>query len=123
MEVIRNSGMSLYPSFAQLWRALNNFDLTADGTGREVLWVFPYGNNRGRWNYTFAVRHDGADQIIGATAGTSSRGGSVGPVPTMWCEYEKQDTRRDVSCVNYIWEYTSPSSTKTAPVLAGLDTR
>lgn len=40
----------------------------------------------------------------------------------MWFEYEKQDTRRDVSCVNYIWEYTSPSSTTTAPVLAGLDT-
>ena len=117
-----HSGMSLYPSFEQLWRDLNNFDLTAAGTGREVLWVFPYGNNRGRWNYTFAVRHDGADQFIGATAGTSSRGGSVGPVPTMWFEYEKQDTRRDVSCVNYIWEYTSPSSTTTAPVLAGLDT-
>ena len=122
VDVIRNSGMSLYPSFEQLWRDLNNFDLTAAGTGREVLWVFPYGNNRGRWNYTFAVRHDGADQFIGATAGTSSRGGSVGPVPTMWFEYEKQDTRRDVSCVNYIWEYTSPSSTTTAPVLAGLDT-
>ncbi len=122
VDVIRNSGMSLYPSFEQLWRDLNNFDLTAAGTGREVLWVFPYGNNRGRWNYTFAVRHAGADQFIGATAGTSSRGGSVGPVPTMWFEYEKQDTRRDVSCVNYIWEYTSPSSTTTAPVLAGLDT-
>ena len=122
VDVIRNSGMSLYPSFEQLWRDLNNFDLTAAGTGREVLWVVPYGNNRGRWNYTFAVRHDGADQFIGASAGTSSRGGSVGPVPTMWFEYEKQDTRRDVSCVNFIWEYTSGSATTTAPVLAGLDT-
>ena len=120
VDVIRNSGMSLYTNYEQLWRDLNNFDLSAAGTGREVLWVFPYGNNRGRWNYSFAVRHAGADQYIGATAGTSSRGGSVGPVPTMWFEYEKQDTRRDVSCVNFRWEYVN--ATTTEPQLAGIDT-
>lgn len=122
VDVIRNSGCQLYPSFEQLWRDLNNFDMTASGTGREVLWVFPYGNNRGRWNYTFAVRHDGTDQFIGATAGASSRGGSVGPVPTMWFEYGAKDTRRDVSCVNYKWEYVSTGSTEAAPRLAGIDT-
>lgn len=120
VDVISNSGMSLYPSFEQLWRDLNNFDMTAAGTGREVLWIFPYGNNRGRWNYSFAVRHDGTDQYIGASAGASSRGGSVGPVPTMWFDYGAQDTRRDVSCVNFRWEYTT--GTTTAPALAGIDT-
>ncbi len=121
VDVIRNSGMSLYQNYEQLWRDLNNFDRTAAGTGREVLWIFPYGNNRGRWNYSFAVRHAGMDQYIGAMAGTSSKGGSVGPVPTLWFEYEKQDTRRDVSCVNFRWEYVSNSGTTTEPQLAGID--
>ena len=119
VDVIRNSGMSLYPNYEQLWRDLNNFDRTSAGTGREVLWIFPYGNNRGRWNYSFAIPHPGTDQYLGASAGTSSRGGNVGPVPTFWFEYEKQDTRRDVSCVNFEWEYVSGSTA--APQLAGID--
>lgn len=119
VDVIRNSGMSLYPNYEQLWRDLNNFDRTSAGTGREVLWIFPYGNNRGRWNYSFAIPHPGTDQYLGASAGTSSRGGNVGPVPTFWFEYEKQDTRRDVSCVNFEWEYVSGLTA--APQLAGID--
>lgn len=120
VDVIRNSGMSLYPSFEQLWRDLNNFDMTAAGAGREVLWVFPYGNNRGRWNYSFAVRHKGPDKYAGMSLGPNdSRGGQAGPVPTLWFEYGKQDTRRDVSCVNFTWESTSGAAS--APVLAGID--
>ena len=114
VDVIRNSGMSLYPNYEQLWRDLNNFDRTSAGTGREVLWIFPYGNNRGRWNYSFAIPHPGTDQYLGASAGMSSRGGNVGPVPTFWFEYEKQDTRRDVSCVNFEWEYVSGSTAAAA---------
>lgn len=112
VDVIRNSGCSLYTSFEQLWRDMNNFDISAAGTGREVLWIFPYGNNRGRWNYTFAVRHDGADKYIGTG---KDRGGSVGPVPTLWFDYGAKDTRRDVSCVNYKWNDGTLE-------LAGIDT-
>ncbi len=119
VDVIRNSGMSLYKDYEQLWRDLNNFDRSSTGTGREVLWIFPYGNNRGRWNYSFAIPHPGTDQYVGSTAGTSGRGGNAGPVPTLWFEYEKQDTRRDVSCVNFEWEYVS--GTTSAPQLAGID--
>lgn len=100
-DVLKNSGCSLYLNYEQLWRDLNNLDRSCATTGREVLWVFPYGNNRGRWNYTFAIRHDQNDKYIGT--GTN-RGGSVGPVPTFWFEYGNEDTRRDVSCVNYKWD-------------------
>ncbi len=119
VDVINNSGCRLYGDFEQLWRDLNNFDLSCGTTGREVLWVFPYGNNRGRWNYTYAIRHSGADQYLGASA-TGSRGGSIGPVPTLWFDYDKEDSRRDVSCANHLWGKVDAAG-KAAPELAGLD--
>ncbi len=119
VDVINNSGCQLYGSFEQLWRDLNNFKLSSATTGKEVLWVFPYGNNRGRWNYTYAIRHAGHDQYLGATA-TGSRGGNSGPVPTLWFDYEKEDTRRDVSCANYRWGVADAAGIA-KPELSGLD--
>lgn len=97
-DVIQNSGLYLYPSYEQLWRDFNNFDLEA---GKEVIFVIPFGNNRGRWNYTFAV------PATANTAGNltaNDRGGTVGVVPTLYYKYGDHDTRRDVSCVNYEWQ-------------------
>lgn len=97
-DIIQNSGLYLYPDFEQLWRDFNNFDLTA---GKEVIFVIPFGNGRGRWNYTFAV------PATAYTAGNNTqndRGGNVGVVPSFYFEYADGDRRRDVSCVNYEWQ-------------------
>lgn len=95
-DVIASGTASLVPSYRELWYNFNNFDLTA---GREILYVIPFSNGRGRWNYTFAGSHESSPYI--GTA--SSRGGDAGPVPSFYFKYEPQDVRRDISCINFNW--------------------
>lgn len=97
-DVIENSGLSLYDSYEQLWRDFNNMELTA---GKEVIYVLPSSDSRGRWNYTFAIRTEGNPEWTSGP--TSNRGGTTGPVPTLYWKYGKEDVRRDLSCVNYKW--------------------
>lgn len=110
-DVIENSGLSLM-DYEQLWREFNNMDITA---GKEVIYVIPSSDTRGRWNYTFAIRTEGnPDWTSGPT---SSRGGTAGPVPTLYWKYGDQDVRRDLSCVNWKW-VLGPNGTN-VPELAG----
>ena len=81
--------------YGQLWRNLNNLNNLTAGPGYETLFVIPFGNGRGRWNFTFAVRYDSYPGT------TSSRGGIAGPNPTMWWKYGENDVRRDLTCVNW----------------------
>ena len=97
-DVIDNAGLGLEPDYEQLWRDVNNMDLTG---GKEIMWVIPFSNSRGRWNYTFAIRNNG---YTAYSPTTSNRGGQAGPVPYVYYWYGEHDTRRDVSCVNYEWE-------------------
>jgi hypothetical protein len=93
LQAVINSGSaSLYTDYEQYWRDFNNFDLTA---GKETLFVIPFSDSRGRWNYTFAIR----SYISG-----SSRAGAVGPAPTLYFDYNKNDQRRNLSCVNFKYE-------------------
>ncbi len=97
LQMAINSGTaSLMSSYRELWYNFNNFDLTA---GREILYVIPFSDGRGRWNYTFAGSHENTSYIGTAT----SRGGDAGPVPSFYFKYEPQDVRRDISCINYTW--------------------
>lgn len=92
-DVISNSGLSLYEDFEQLWRDFNNFDTAA---GKEVIFSIPFSDSRGRWNKQFAVKNDTQTKWADAT-----RGGDVGPVPTVYWRYGEGDQRRDVSCANF----------------------
>lgn len=96
-DVIDNGGLELM-DYEELWRSVNNMDLTA---GKEIIWVIPFSNSRGRWNFTFAVRNNGRTQF---SPTDSNRGGQAGPVPTLYWKYGENDVRRDISCVNYEWE-------------------
>ena len=97
LQLAINSGTAhLVSSYRELWYNFNNFDLTA---GNEILYVIPFSNGRGRWNYTFAGSHE-SSPYIGTAA---SRGGDAGPVPSFYFKYEPQDVRRDISCINYDW--------------------
>lgn len=97
-DVISNSGLELEPDYETLWKGVNDMNLTA---GHEIIWVIPFSNSRGRWNYTFAIRNNG---YTAYSPTTSDRGGQAGPVPYVYYWYGENDTRRDVSCVNFEWE-------------------
>ena len=96
-DVINNGGLSLM-DFEQLWRESNNMDIAA---GKEVIYVIPSSDTRGRWNFTFAIRTEGNPEW--SQGPTSSRGGTAGPIPTLYWKYAKEDVRREISCVNYKW--------------------
>ena len=110
-DVIDNSGLDLI-DYEELWKSVNNMDLTA---GKEIIWVIPFSNSRGRWNYTFAIRNNGQTDW---SPTTSNRGGQAGPVPYLYYMYEEGDTRRDISCVNYEWENRGDG---TLPYPAGIE--
>ena len=94
------SGSASLEDFEQYWKNQSNHENLTAGPGYETLFVIPFSNGRGRWNYTFAVRTEGSSYGGGATV---TRGGDAGPVPTMWFNYDKRDVRRDITCVNWRW--------------------
>ena len=110
-DCIMNSGLDLM-DYEELWKSVNNMDLTA---GKEIMWVIPFSNSRGRWNYTFAIRNNGQTDW---SPTTSNRGGQAGPVPYVYYWYDEDDTRRDISCVNYEWENRGDG---TLPYPAGME--
>lgn len=94
------SGSASLEDFETFWKNQSNHDNLVAGPGHESLFVIPFSNGRGRWNYTFAVRTEGSSYGGGAAV---TRGGDAGPVPTMWFNYDKDDVRRDITCVNWRW--------------------
>ena len=94
------SGTASLEDFEQYWKNQSNHNNLAAGPGHETLFVIPFSNGRGRWNYTFAVRTEGSKYGGGSTV---TRGGDAGPVPTMWFNYDPKDVRRDITCVNWRW--------------------
>jgi hypothetical protein len=48
--------------------------------------------------FSFAVRHTTSDQFHN---NGPNRGGTAGPLPHVFYDYDQADTRRDVTCVPY----------------------
>ncbi len=94
------SGSASLEDFETFWKNQSNHSNLVAGPGHEALYVIPFSDGRGRWNYTFAVRSEGSSYAGGATV---TRGGDAGPVPTMWFKYNANDVRRDITCVNWRW--------------------
>ncbi|MDT0651522.1 RagB/SusD family nutrient uptake outer membrane protein [Autumnicola edwardsiae] len=94
-SVINSGTTSLEPSFEGFWRRYNEENINAGG---ESLWEIPFADGRGRVLFSFAVRHRSADQFTG-----QPRGGTAGPTPTVYYDFDEEDTRRDVTAVPYEW--------------------
>lgn len=94
------SGTAGLEDFETYWKNQSNLDNLTAGPGYETLFVIPFSDGRGRWNYSFAVRSEGSSYAGGSTV---TRGGDAGPVPTMWFRYDADDVRRDITCVNWRW--------------------
>ncbi|MDR6969403.1 hypothetical protein J2X31_003434 [Flavobacterium arsenatis] len=94
-DVIESGKAHLEPSFETFWKKYNQEVINAGG---ESLWEIPFAAGRGRMLFTFAVNHASNDQYHN---NGSNRGGVAGPLPTVFYDYDKSDTRRDVTCVPY----------------------
>ncbi|GAA6771513.1 RagB/SusD family nutrient uptake outer membrane protein [Flavobacterium sp. CGRL2] len=94
-SVISSGKAHLESSFETFWKKYNQEYLVAGG---ESLWELPFSDGRGRMLFTFAVRHTTNDQFH---ANGANRGGTAGPLPTVFYDYDQADTRRDVTCVPY----------------------
>ena len=96
-DAIENGGCRLAPDYEAYWKRQSlKQNVTFDG---ETLYILPFSDTRGRWNYTHAIKSDGSSYSKG-----ESRGGEAGPVPNVWFKYAQNDVRRDITCVNWRWD-------------------
>ena len=95
LEYLRSaikSGTASLEDYETLWKNQSNLSNLSAGPGHETLFVIPFSDGRGRWNYTFAVRSEGSSYAGGATV---TRGGDAGPVPTMWFKYDPKHPNKE----------------------------
>lgn len=99
--MIASGQASLENTFETVWR--NNCEevITAGG---ESLWEVPFAEGRGRHLFTYGVEHQSVDQYTG-----QPRGGTYGPLPNVFYDFDAKDTRRDVTCVPYNWSMSNPA--------------
>ena len=100
LEVIQK-GSNRLGEFEDTFRALCMDDVTA---GKESLWEIPFASGRGRVLFTLGVQHRRADQYT-----DQPRGGTNGPLPYLFYDYDIEDVRRDITCVPYDWSNENPS--------------
>lgn len=98
-DLIEQKCCSLEPSFESLWRKFNNSEHLSGVP--EVLWVIPFSDGRGRWNYTHAYTHEAGTPYILNGAGRSS---GTRANPTLWWKYDPKDPRRDITIVNMYYQ-------------------
>lgn len=96
-SVIESGRAHLEASFETFWKKYNQENTTAGG---ESLWEIPFADGRGRMLFSFAVKHTDTDQFH---ANGANRGGSAGPLPFIFYDYDRADSRRDVTCVPYTY--------------------
>ncbi|MFV0268013.1 MAG: RagB/SusD family nutrient uptake outer membrane protein [Draconibacterium sp.] len=95
MDIIESGTCELEPSFETVFKNNCNDVVAAGG---ETLWEIPFSDGRGRMLFTFAIRHNSVDQYTG-----QARGGQAGPTPTVFYDYDVNDSRRDVTVTPYEW--------------------
>jgi SusD family. len=94
LDVI-NSGTCSLGTFEQNFRRLCQENTSA---GSESLYELPFSTGRGRVLYTFGVKHTTTDKYTG-----QAQGGKNGPLPFVYYDYDKDDVRRNITCVPYVW--------------------
>lgn len=93
---IISEGYNQLGSFEENFKRLCQDDVTA---GKESLWEIPFSAGRGRVLYTYGVKHENTDKYTG-----QAKGGINGPLPTLFYDYDKEDIRRNITCVPYTWK-------------------
>lgn len=105
LDVINSGKVRLETTFETLFRKnCEDFLVDPHPAGFESLWEIPFAQGRGRQVYTYGVKHTSVDQYTGQNAG-----GTYGPLPFVFYDYDVKDTRRDVTCVPYQYGTASES--------------
>jgi len=89
------SGTARLLGFEQVFREHHRETHVA---GREILWEIPFSDGRGRVIFDHGIRHTNAGKYT-----AQAQGGTNGPNPIMFWEYDRNDVRRDVSIIPYEW--------------------
>ncbi len=92
---IINKHCNTLGSFEENFKKLCQDNVAAGG---ESLWEIPFAPGRGRVVYTFGIKHQAADQYT-----SQAQGGANGPLPYLYYDYDKDDIRRDITCIPYEW--------------------
>lgn len=95
LDVINHAGAGKLLGFEEAFKALASEKTQA---GLESLWEIPFSAGRGRVIFDLGVKHTTVDKYT-----QQAKGGANGPNPIMYYEYDKDDVRRDVTCVPYEW--------------------
>ena len=66
--------------------------------GLESIYEIPFSAGRGRVLYTWGGKHSTTSRFTGL-----ARGGVCGPIPTLWYDYSKDDVRRNITVVPFVW--------------------
>lgn len=91
-----NSGKNTLGTFEANFRALCEENTQA---GAESIFEIPFSDGRGRVLYTWGGKHSTTDRWTDL-----NKGGVVGPTPTLWYDFEKNDVRRNITCLPYQWK-------------------
>jgi hypothetical protein len=94
LDVI-NSGTCRLQGFEEAFKTYCGETLQA---GLESLWEIPFSEGRGRVIFDLGVKHTTTDTYTG-----QNKGGTNGVNPVIYFDYDKDDVRRDVTCVPYEW--------------------
>lgn len=95
VDVIK-SGKNTLGTFEANFRALCEENTQA---GAESIFEIPFSDGRGRVLYTWGGKHSTTDRWTDL-----NKGGVVGPTPTLWYDFEKNDVRRNITCLPYQWK-------------------
>lgn len=96
---IIESGYNKLGTFKENFTKLCQDNVTAGG---ESLWEIPFSEGRGRVLYTWGVEHKAA-YPTGDQYTNQGKGGVNGPVPYLFYDFDKEDVRRNITCVPYNW--------------------
>lgn len=95
LDVINHPGAGKLLPFEETFKLLCGEKAQA---GLESLWEIPFSAGRGRVIFDLGVKHTTVDKYT-----QQAKGGTNGPNPIMFYEYDVNDARRDVTCVPYEW--------------------
>ena len=96
VSIINQHCNQLGATFDKNFRNLCKEDVTA---GKESIFEIPFSDGRGRVLYTWGGKHKTTDQWTGL-----AKGGVNGPTPTLWYDFDKDDVRRNITCLPYTWD-------------------
>ena len=97
LDIIEGEGAGTcrLETFEEVFKSLHKETLQA---GLESLWEIPFSDGRGRVIFDLGVKHTNTDKYTG-----QAKGGTNGPNPIMYYEYNVDDVRRDITCIPYEW--------------------